>query len=129
MTAFPDAVHVEIRPGGRLLVRDECFACGERIAMAGSTATIALNRRLSQRWATRSEARSYRPLSGNFRGHLRYEFRKLLAGRAKIEPNLDDDPGKRVPGHDRAVSEKPPPRRLPSMRVVPIKTRRGGNRQ
>jgi hypothetical protein len=32
-------------------------------------------------------------------------------------------------GHDRAVSEKPPSRRLPSMRVVPIKTRRGGNLQ
>src|SRR5438105_3056061 len=28
------------------------------------------------------------------------------------------------PGHDRAVSEKPP-RRLPSMRVVPIKTHQG----
>jgi hypothetical protein len=33
------------------------------------------------------------------------------------------------PGHDRAVSEKPPPRRLPSMRVVPIKTCTGGNLQ
>jgi len=30
-------------------------------------------------------------------------------------------------GRDRAVSEKPPRRRLPSMRVVPNKTRRGGN--
>ncbi len=33
------------------------------------------------------------------------------------------------PGNARAVWEKPPPRRLPSMRVVPIKTRRGGNLQ
>ena len=33
------------------------------------------------------------------------------------------------PGQDRAVSEKPPRRRLPSMRVVPIKTRTGGNLQ
>ena len=34
-----------------------------------------------------------------------------------------------IPGHDRADSKKPPRRRLPSMRVVPIKTRRGGNLQ
>jgi hypothetical protein len=30
---------------------------------------------------------------------------------------------------NRSVSEKPPRRRLPSMRVVPIKTRRGGSLQ
>lgn len=46
--------------------------------------------------------------------------------RPSPRPGLTPSPD---PGHDRAVSEKPPPRRLPSMRVVPIKTRRGGNLQ
>ena len=42
---------------------------------------------------------------------------------------LAEDLSEPIPGHDRAVLEKPPPRRLPRLRVVPIKTRRGGNLQ
>jgi hypothetical protein len=53
----------------------------------------------------------------------------------KPEPRLTRGDGEGLPLASsgrltrRDTPEKPPPRRLPSMRVVPIKTRRGGNLQ